>query len=44
MNLLWIAAITGLVFLEKLLPAKLKLTRISAALMISCGTIYLIIA
>lgn len=44
MNLLWIAAITGLVFLEKLLPVKLKLTRISAVLMIGCGTIYLIIA
>ena len=44
MNLLWIATITGLVFFEKLLPARIKLKRISAVLMISAGVTYLIIS
>jgi|TARA_B110000881_G_C18563117_1_gene511010 predicted metal-binding membrane protein len=43
MNLLWIAAITGLVLFEKLLPPKIKLTRISAVLMIGAGTMYFVI-
>ena len=43
MNLLWIAAITGLVLFEKLLPARIKLTRISAVLMIGAGIIYFVI-
>ena len=44
MNLLWIATITGLVFFEKLLPARIKLTRISAALMVGGGIMYLMIS
>lgn len=43
MNLLWIAVITGFIFLEKLISAKVKLTSISAMIMIGCGVIYLII-
>ncbi len=42
MNLLWIAAISGFVILEKLLPAKLRLSRLAAALMIGVGTLYLV--
>jgi len=43
MNLLWIVAITGFVFFEKLLPSTIKLTNISAVLMIGSGIIYLVI-
>ncbi len=41
MNLLWIVAITGFVLAEKLLPAKLRLARVSGILMISTGAVFL---
>lgn len=41
MNLLWIAAITGFVLAEKLLPPKLRLTRLSGILMILGGAVFL---
>lgn len=44
MNLLWIAAITGFVFLEKLIPMRFGVTRIGAILMIIAGVGYLVLA
>ena len=41
MNLLWIAAITGFVLLEKLLPASLRVARFSGWLMMFTGVLYL---
>ncbi len=41
MNLLWIAAITGFVLLEKLLPASLRVERFSGWLMMFTGVLYL---
>lgn len=41
MNLLWIAAITGFVLLEKLLPASLRVARLSGWLMMFTGVLYL---
>lgn len=42
MNLLWIAAITAFVFMEKLLQTSIKVTRVSAVLMIVSGAVYFI--
>jgi predicted metal-binding membrane protein len=44
MNLFWIAAITGFVFLEKLLPPQFRLTRVGAILMIATGVGYFLLA
>lgn len=44
MNLLWIAAITGFVLAEKLLPPRLRLARVSGILMIVVGAMFLSIA
>ena len=41
MNLVWIAAITAFVLLEKLLPATLRASRLSGWAMIVAGVSYL---
>jgi predicted metal-binding membrane protein len=43
MNLLWIAAITGFVLLEKLLPPVLRVARVGGVLMIAWGVAYLLL-
>ena len=42
MNLLWIAAITGFVLLEKLLPRKLMLQQLAAVSMLGIGVAFLV--
>ena len=42
MNLLWIAGIAGFVLLEKLLPRRLRMARISGLAMILTGLLYLV--
>ena len=44
MNLLWIAAITGFVLAEKLLPPKLQLARVSGIMMIVGAVVFLSLA
>lgn len=44
MNLLWIAAITGFVLGEKLLPPRLRLARASGLAMVACGVVFLVYA
>jgi len=41
MNLVWIAAITAFVLIEKLLPATLRVSRLSGWVMIVAGVGYL---
>ena len=43
MNLLWIAAITVFVLMEKLFPPRLQTARTSGLLMIVAGAVYLFI-
>ena len=41
MNLVWIAAVAAFILLEKMLPATLRLARVTGVIMIVSGTLYL---